>query len=140
LDQVAHHLNLSFWMAVAERATGAQFNLTMWCESVSRSDFNERAQWAVSDNNEIVCSQIAAQCTFRREGREPDIRCKFKPRMLHQSDPTFKLAPIRARLCSAEGSTERILPGFTFVANGCCRNVARNGHQPLGFGTGFMAA
>jgi hypothetical protein len=88
----------------------------------------------------VLAGQIAALCTFRHEGREPAIRCKCNPRMLHQSDPTFKLAPIRARLCSAEGSTERILPGFTFVANGCCRNVARNGQQPLGFGTGIIGA
>jgi hypothetical protein len=30
---------------------------------------------AVRDNNEIGSGQIAAPCTFRREGREADFRC-----------------------------------------------------------------
>jgi hypothetical protein len=31
---------------------------------------------AVSDDNEIGSGQIAAPCTFRHEGREPDFRCE----------------------------------------------------------------
>jgi hypothetical protein len=33
---------------------------------------------AVSDDNEIGSGQIAAPCTFRHEGRKPDLRCARK--------------------------------------------------------------
>jgi acyl-coenzyme A thioesterase PaaI-like protein len=39
---------------------------------------HERQLWAVSDNDEVGSGQIAASCTFRREGREADIRCTCK--------------------------------------------------------------
>jgi hypothetical protein len=35
-----------------------------------------RMLWAVSDNDEVGSGQIAAPCTFRREGRKPDLRCR----------------------------------------------------------------
>jgi len=35
---------------------------------------------------------------------------------------------------------EPVLPNFRSAANGCCRNIAKNVQQPLGFGMGFMAA
>jgi hypothetical protein len=56
-------------------------------------------------HNELKATD-AAPCTFRQEGREPDLRCGCEPRMLNRSEPTFKLALIRVCLCSAEGSTE----------------------------------
>jgi hypothetical protein len=41
---------------------------------------------------------------------------------------------------AANGSSEPVLPDFSFLANGCCRDFARNVQQPLGFGTEFVAA
>ena len=41
---------------------------------------------------------------------------------------------------AANGSFEPVLPNFSFLANGCCRDFARNVQQPLGFGTEFVAA
>jgi hypothetical protein len=61
----------------------------------------------------------AAPCTFRHKGRKPDFRCGCEPRILHRSEPTFKLALIWVCLCSAEGSTEPSLPNFCNVAKGC---------------------
>jgi hypothetical protein len=42
-----------------------------------------------------------------------------KPRMLHRSEPTFKLALIWVCLCSAEGSTEPTLPNVAPPTNVC---------------------
>jgi hypothetical protein len=72
--------------------------------------------------------QCSAHC---QKGRNADIGCGSEPRMLHQSEPTFKLALIRVCLCSAEGSTEPSLPNavlqhFAYAENSsyCDRHKA----------------
>jgi hypothetical protein len=58
---------------------------------------------AVSDNDEVGSGQIAAPCTFRREGRIPAVRCRCEVVMRQWREPTFKLPRIRG--CAASWKT-----------------------------------
>jgi hypothetical protein len=57
--------------------------------------------WAVSDNDEVGSGQIAAPCTFRREGRIPDLRCKCEVGVRQQRELTFRLPKNSVSFCTA---------------------------------------
>jgi len=78
--------------------SGAISNAKPDCEE--KRDPDKRSLIIQKKENELDPDTQLEKQTFAAVG---------EPRMLHRSEPTFKLALIRVCLCSAQGSTEPFL-------------------------------